>query len=71
MQRIDVPHHTIEQVENYVRLAVKMADEIELDVVDRTTLLPTMVTLLASKSVQLQPDSPMTLPTLKIPRDRH
>lgn len=71
MRRLDVQHHTPEQVSGYVEQAVRIVRALPLNDQEAVAVLPTIVTLLASKSVQLEQDGPQVLAVTAIPGQRH
>jgi hypothetical protein len=65
MRRTEDQHNSPEQVAEYVRQALAVAQECELSDDDRRLLLPTILTQLASKQVfyeQVAPIGGLTLP---------
>ena len=55
---MDIQHHTADQVAQYLNTALDICDVAELGPNERISVLPTLVTLLAGKSVQLSQDAP-------------
>lgn len=71
MQRMDIQHHTPDQVSEYLGEALKIADDYALTQGERYAVLPTLLTLLSSKTVQIAQGAPaVTLPAMAIPRPR-
>ena len=56
MRRMDIQHHTADQVAQYLNTALDICDVAELGPNERVAVLPVLVTLLAGKSVQLAQD---------------
>lgn len=61
MQRLDVKHHTTEEVEGYIAEGERILQAAGYTDEERIALLPTVLTLLSSKSVQLQVEQPIDL----------
>lgn len=51
MRRTEDHHNSGEQVREYVREAIGVADDCELSDADRATLLPTILSLVSNKQV--------------------
>jgi hypothetical protein len=66
MQRMDIQHHTSEHVASFLSEALRIADEADLPEAERIAVLPTLISLLSSKSVQLIPPQPLSLPGLPV-----
>lgn len=71
MKRMDVQHHTPEQVSEYLQTAIRIAEAADISAVEQVAVLPTLLTLIASKSVQVMQDGPVTtIPAMGIPMGR-
>ena len=59
MRRTDDPHHTDEQVSEYLVRAVKILNRRDFTPEERAAVLPVVVTLLASKQVFYEQPQPV------------
>lgn len=57
-RRTEDPHHSAEQVSEYLAAARAIADAHELEPAERAALLPTLVQLLAAKQIFYEPVAP-------------
>lgn len=71
MRRLDVQHHTPEQVAGYVDEAIRIVRARPLNAEEAVAVLPAVISLLASKSVQLEQAGPQLVPAMAIPGKRH
>jgi hypothetical protein len=70
MRKQEDQHHTPEQVQAYLEQASEIAYAVPLTNEERVSVLPTLVTLLASKQLFYEQMAPM--PAMAIPRNaRH
>lgn len=71
MQRLETPHHTIEQVANYIEVGERILQEAGYSDEERIALLPKVMELLAAKTITMAANSPVAMPAVTIPRSRH
>lgn len=62
MRRVEILHHSPEQVRLYIDEAEGILTACGYDDDERIALLPTIINLLSSKTVQLVDDAPLALP---------
>jgi len=65
-RRVEDQHNSPEQVAEYVRQTVALADELELATEDRKVLLPTMLALISNKQLFYEEIGPV--PNMVVPR---
>lgn len=70
MQRMDIQHHTPEEVRRYLSAALVMVEDIDAPDDLRAVVFTQAATMLASKSVQLQAAQPVMMPSMAIPQGR-
>lgn len=72
MRRSEIQHNTREQVLEGAREACAIADELDLDDVERAALLPVIMNQITAKTINFEAPAPipMGMPELAIPRGR-
>lgn len=64
MTREELYHHTDAQLSDYVRRAVVVVNELELDPADRAAVLPVLVQLASAKTINFEQIAPRGVPLL-------
>lgn len=67
MRRVELEHHTREQIRDYVTDALAVCSELELDDELATALMPTLVNLFSQKTIQFEQVAPL-LGGMPLPR---